>query len=571
MATYNESMSGGMQAGGATTPQAIYNSFDGYKWHFRADATQNVPPQPDLGYYAECYIDYTEADTDVLTWRILHPYPGEATVSLYYGDRGEDFGLYPVMEFSYYLWGGGNSPVENWSYVGDDMNLYPFYVQISKDGYPTIRGQLGYSGTFASGEALVSVGSYDGGSTYNEEGRGGIRLGGTVIPSRVQTIGWMWRARSSSTKLVPPDPESGYHAYCNWKYIENDGDDVLMWQITHNYPGEAQVAVYSGKRGEINPLPVLIPSMIEWGGGWSPLNNWSYVGDSMNLYDYYVIVTKPGYPATRCQLAFETSLTGGYATVGTNVTQELGGGGVRLGGTVNVGGIKVGGVAIDHLTANSVSIGGVVCSGAAEIHIQDTIEGLSGGVTVGGNSTANVTWSAPVSGGVLLNGQSLVRETITVGDGQVNVNGAADTLMVWMPVPTGGVVLNGSNAQTFIDRGTTFTGGASLGGQARVENLKEYPKLKSGIGRTFNNDNLIKSIERDLREPARINIYPLVEMPEVDETGFRHENLPTWCDIKDITPGCDAAIPPIVKQRQGLYMPAKKRTTVRDRTIARIT
>ena len=266
---------------------------------------------------------------------------------------------------------------------------------------------------------------------------------------------------------------------------------------------------------------------------------------------------------------------------------ETGNGRIKVGGDKNIaykviirdanGTALIGGSA--NVKSDMLIEGGVTANGTATIDHFELVP-VSGGVTATKIRTlVQVSHNVVAEGGPVMSGLVRPAFAIPIGGGPL-VAGQSIHHIDFDFWPEGGLSLSGISINNEFYLSDSFPiPGIKLGDSARLGMLRSYRKIISGVGRTFNNDNLIKSVEEEIRQGVRIIVQQYGEAaPELDP-GYRYDVMPTWCDVAKpprtnyykAVQQCNGVLPAIVARRQGVYMPAKKRKpTVQDTTIARL-
>lgn len=314
---------------------------------------------------------------------------------------------------------------------------------------------------------------------------------------------------------------------------------------------------------------------------------------------YYGIVTltiSTGW--NRVAFSYE-SWANGYLGGLNNIIYSVAGVGqntdVLLGGTSNAnvsadrspeGGITCSGTSIVYLEQNqTIDSYGVLASGEADRVLSVAVGGVSqlggssevtqyfdptvlGGSKVGGAAVRNSNYTIAESySGIVANGSGIIGIQPKTGEGSATLNGFIEINSELSPVLVGFAKVGGSYILQQTYNSLKMTGYGRLSGKARTERLKKLVKTQVSYGLSMATSNILNT---PIEDPNKILISADSEQPtEVESTSYRLQHEPGWCDIGD---SCDSAyLPPIVKSRQGKYLPNKNKRSVASRQIATLT
>jgi hypothetical protein len=261
--------------------------------------------------------------------------------------------------------------------------------------------------------------------------------------------------------------------------------------------------------------------------------------------------------------------TGG-AICGSDTTAEtvdfiLGSGGAKCGGRARLGAANY------HVIAE----GGAVCGGTGHRIYNET---ATGGCIVGQGSGSG-SGSGSTVDGAFSSAFSSEFNVTSPSSGPVAI-----VSRVQFEQGHNGCTCGGTHVFRQIYNGVLIKAGVVCGGRARQVIHKTFITIISGVGRTFTSDNAIKSYEAALLRGNRLPLTQVLEteIPALPQGTIALEQFPTWCDAAEVFLAkptynspfqeCDGIIPAVVKKRQGIYLPAKKRSGVQPSgtTIARL-
>jgi hypothetical protein len=231
---------------------------------------------------------------------------------------------------------------------------------------------------------------------------------------------------------------------------------------------------------------------------------------------------------------------GGSATTIVKYRPSITSAGVLISGTaprsfeVAVGGRAIigGQATVSRTLIPSITSAGVLVSSSAINTEYYTVTVGTAGPIVGGSGVIAI--APPVSGGALCAGTSIPLKTlVTVVSGGAVVSGSHVKQQTYASQPIkGGVKCRGNSTPTKIRYKT-------------ISLHRNYALLMA----SENKLNQVVETGTELMDPAR------VDQPALSESRYRARHFTGWCDLGD---GCDFGyLPPIVKKRQGKYLPPK--------------
>lgn len=221
----------------------------------------------------------------------------------------------------------------------------------------------------------------------------------------------------------------------------------------------------------------------------------------------------------------------------------------------------VGGEAGTNYIFNEIGVGGVDITIEVTASLNFYLPVVANALLLTSSYDQNhgVVFSEPTSDTVLSGIDVLGVGPLTVGfqiGGGADLTGEASWLFAMAPPVSGGLTNGGGESPTTMSMSNITSGGLEPTRGAKIDYAHFFPKIKTGVGRCFNNDSIVKTREAELAASRRGRlITTLYDVPEVTNA-FSPQHAPTWCYTNE---KCDAVLPNCVIQRQGPYLPAKNR------------
>lgn len=425
----------------------------------------------------------------------------------------------------------------------------------------------------ASGRAfsISNEVSSGGGSIYLDE----VISGGALSNGSADVNVVYGTAQKDLEFYITPEkeiPKDIYHPNAlAISYISLD-NNTLYGKIRHNLPN-LDVVRLRGPANEkqiantIIALDGLVPlaSPIHFSIPVSP----TQVTDILNGKWYFYLLEQSTSTHIRSQLINYPIRTSGSADVASFI--QLDGGGVSCNGTVNLftsyGVTGSSGIVASGSANVSGSSGIIVSTGAkvgrgitADVSTVLSPEVVSSGVSINLSTSVLVKFNPIVSGdGPFLSGQVLSQITVPIGQNTaISLGGSVNWVKIAVPPIGGGIRSSG-----YYLLQQTYASHAIVGG-VRVIGSWIGEKIKPLVTAKHLNYALVMASPNKLNtvKPKK-TVLKTVDAgisPSMAPNSFQINHQPGYCDFGE---QCDSAyLPPIVKKRQGMYLPPKNGSVV---------
>lgn len=371
---------------------------------------------------------------------------------------------------------------------------------------------------------------------------GGVNAGGEPIVNAIFTI-VDGRFQLEESQVVPPSGSTRSGS----ANFELNSNNLLSWNIQFNGNNVSELTINGpAEIGETGPtsidlLPYTSNSSPSIGSLVLTIGEAAVVRDNLSYVEL-----GSGSTEVRGQIYLDTT---GAVTSGVASVPIIG---------VVEGGAVVGGEALAEFGADIPGEGGVEVGGSAE-KLGLVLPPISGGAVISGSAIVDAIYNPVGTGGAEAGG--LVPPYVFIfAKGGVEVGGETTGLKVILPEISGGAVVSGTPIIVDFYLSKKVSGGAKVGGRARVVGVVTLESFTTGVGRTLTSFNLIKEIEAEL-----LDLDP--ELTQIIDDFTPESDVDTnsgeYCDV--IVRCSEGVLPDIVQNRQGEeYLPDGK-ITVRDR------
>lgn len=457
---------------------------------------------------------------------------------------------------------------------------------IPMDGGVTVNGQgvrvdilNGMGGAVLNGEADVRP--------FAEEMRGGTKANGTAFVDPYIPTGAIHATGSAEhtmimvdqpapityaftlrpDKDVPPDTDSNDYGVA-WVRLDAI-NNVLHWHIRHSFSSAPNAVRFRGpaSKTQVNSTIIRVDQLQSTLSpiiGSSPITAAQKI-DIQNGLWYLFIRHDLTSSRIRGQLTNDPPALSSQAQISLRC-DFAGSGGNKANGsavvTVHYKPTAQGGIAVDGSGFNFIEVitsGGVVSAGESSFEYTSNPVFEGRGSIATGEAIENSIFICLIeSYGVFADGIALKGIHQNVG-GVVLALGQAEQMRFALPAVSGGAFGLGSFTMTQIYAPPPIKGGVRCFHRTIASIIKPVqPSVHRGYALAMKSNNILK------KEPKPTNklLNPIKAVsPKLSEDRFQIQEQSDWCDFGE---PCDHAyLAPIVKKRQGRFIPAKHRKTAK--------